>query len=340
MIQEYLLLDNTQKDALEAYKPEGVTVKLFSANEGKCWYAQFRIDGEKEKTAKKLSDVDEYVRDNFKVTLLENGSAAYFCGRLYPLVSRFEYLLRKLLYLTSAINENNKSTGNISDLESKTFGEIFTMLFIDDKFMSKIKDEVKSRNRDKFSKAEIIALIQSADENTVWDELLGVDVAPTLRSRFHDVKDYRNDVMHSHPINWRKYQEIQKLYCTINSEIDEAIHAIEVTENMTSSKPEFNEILERALTTQEQFAKMTESLQAVVEQIHEQIYIPSAAILGLQEQIKRSIPLDNTAMIRALQEIAKSLKFFQDDSAVQEADIEDDNVKDDGEQDDEEGRPE
>lgn len=220
MIQEYLLLDNTEKDKIRTYKPDNVKVRIFSANKGACWYIQFSASNENEETAKLLSDVDEYVKGHFNVTTLESGCSAYFNKRLYPLVSGFEHKLRKLLYLVSAINKDEKSVANITDLESQDFGQIFSLLFIDNGFMSKIKDNVRNRNRDYFSKAEVLAFIEATDENTLWSTLLGKDAVPTLTSRFNDVRFYRNDVMHSHPINWTKYNEIKKLYHRIDAEIE------------------------------------------------------------------------------------------------------------------------
>ena len=263
MIQEYLLLDNAQKDAIKSYEYEGIKAKLFSANNDKCWIAHFNVNGENENNAKMLSDVDQYVRRHFSVNILEDGCSAYFNKRLYPLVSRFEYMLRKLLYLTSAVNKDDKSTANVTDLESQDFGQIFTLLFIDNEFMRNIKDEVKGRNRDDFTKAEIIALIECTEENTLWDVLLGKDVVPTLRNSFHDVRLYRNNVMHSHSINWGKYKEIKKLYSTINSEIDIALHQIEVTE----IKPRFNITLNEALRAQAKLLGASDFFQSLVEEM-------------------------------------------------------------------------
>lgn len=288
MIQEYLILDNSEKDSIKTYKPTDVKTKLFSASKGACWYIQFSSDGDSEKSAKRLSDVDDYVREYFNVTILKSGCSAYFNKRLYPLVSEFEHKLRKLLYLTSAINKGNNLTANINNLEAQDFGQIFTLLFIDNDFMGKVKNEIKNRNREDFSKDEVIALIENTDENTLWDALLGKDAVPTLRSKFHDVRIYRNDVMHSHLINWKRYKEIQKLYRSINSEIDDVLHDTEVTESQTPSRPSFNETLAGALKAQEQLAALSEALRPSVEQMRQlsQLYTGNPEIQKLQETIR------------------------------------------------------
>ena len=72
MIQEYLLQEPAEKDAVKAYKPEGIRKRMFSADKGSCWYVQFSEEGENEGIAKRLSDVDEHVRSHFRVIQLED----------------------------------------------------------------------------------------------------------------------------------------------------------------------------------------------------------------------------------------------------------------------------
>ncbi len=301
MIQEYLLQEPAERGAIKAYKPKDIHKRLFSADEGKCWYVQFAIDGENETSAKQLSALDEYVRANFNVTVLKNGCSAYFNKRLYPEINEFENGLRKLLYLTSAINHDEKSSANISDLESQDFGQIFTLLFIDTVFVGKAKETVKNRNRDLFSKAEVIAAIEAMDENTLWDALLGKDTVPTLRKRFNDVRTYRNDVMHSHYISWEKYRDILELYKTINTELDKALHEIVVVESKAISKPDFNQTLEVALRTQAMLDAVANAMKPTLEQAQHlsEIIASNTAVVELQRQLKEiceSYPLPSETL--------------------------------------------
>ena len=260
MIQEYLLQDNSEKNSIKTYNPSGINVRWFSASDGKCWYVQYSADSDNEETAKRLSEVDEYIVQNYHVTILENGVSAYFNKRLYPYVSGFEYKLRKLLYLTSAINHDDQTSANISNLESLDFGQLFTLLFIDNSFMSKVRDDIKNRNREFFSKAEVLAAIKSVDENTLWDDLLGKDSVPTLRNRFGDVRLYRNDVMHSHHLNYQKYKDVLAFFKTVNFELTLALEDIKVIESKASSKHNFNKALDEALRAQEQLIEISKTL--------------------------------------------------------------------------------
>ena len=313
MIQEYLLKSPDEKDNVEAYNPpKGIAKRMFSADDGNCWYVQFSENGENEKIAKRLSDVDEYVRKTFNVTVLEHECSAYFTKRLYPLISVFEHKLRKLLYLTSAINHDEKSTSNISDLESKDFGEIFTLLFIDQVFMGKVKEKLNKQNREEFSKAGVIAVIESIDENTLWDVLLGKDSVPTLRKRFDIVREYRNDVMHSHHITWKRFKDIMSLYKKVNDELNLALSDIEVTES--KAKPTFNKTLEGALQNQKQLLSFENSFKPIFEYVYKLSELDAkkfnASLDALKSMSEISYNFDLYSEMRRSLEDLKNYKFI------------------------------
>lgn len=269
MKQEYLLLDEQEKKYISEYKPDGVEAKLFSVENGKGWYVQYICEGNNETAAKHLSDVDRYVRCHFQVIILQNDSSAYFNNRLYPIISDFERKLRKILYIFSAINKEDNASKNIERLEEKDFGQIFTMLFVDDGFMNAAKDVVKNTQRVDFSKADIIRLLSEIEEKTVWDRLLGKDVVPTLRNRFHDVRNIRNDIMHSHDIGWDTFNKARKLMRTINNEIETTINDVQVKENIANKTPSFNKTLAEVLRIQDQFGQIVDAMLPQMRGINE-----------------------------------------------------------------------
>lgn len=312
---EYLLLDAKEKASLQKYKPQGVEKHFLTIGKSGIFCVQFSVDGENEDSAKKLSDIDVHIRQNYSVTVLENGCSTYFNRRLYPIIATFELKLRKLLYLSASVASDNKLAGNIVDLESKDFGQIFTMLFIDDSFMNNIKDKIKARNKETFSKADVLALIESVNEKPLWDVLLAKDVVPTLRTRFCEVRLYRNDVMHSHYINWVKYKEIQKLFNSIDSEFDAALHGIEIKEIVDQINPSFNETLRSALAMQKTIAELTQTLRPAIEEAKRlsELYTMSPAIAEMQKQLHAlsSVKLDISPAIKSMQEISKRFSSFK-----------------------------
>ena len=291
MIQEYLLLKNDELKAIKECKPDGVKLRSFSANKGKCRYVHFSVDGDNEEAAKTLSKLDNVIRSKFNVTILESGCAAYFNKRLYPLINNFENKLRKLLYLTSAINENDTANNNIENLEAKNLGDIFLMLFIDKDFVKKVKEKVKEIKQECYTKDTVLSAIDDLEESALWDKLLGKNMVPTLRKRFNDIRAYRNIVMHSQPyMNWEQYKEIHELYSIVNSELEEALHDVEVVESKAPSRPNFNSALEQALKEQEEREKsFTALLQSGFEEMQrlQNLYATNPALAEFQQQAAR-----------------------------------------------------
>lgn len=305
MIQEYLLQDENIKKNISDYKPEKASIKLYQVEKGKCWYAQISVNGSDEQAARDLSDIDMYVQEHFAVTLLRSDCSAYFTNKLYPLLSSFERTLRRLLYIFSAINNNDESAKNIKELEEKTIGQIFTILFIDDAFVSRIKDRIKGVNRDFFSKDYILKLISSVDEKTVWDSLMGDDIVPTLRKNFQEVRSIRNNVMHAHNIHWNEYENSRKLLRKIIKEMDTALDDVSIKESIATKKPSYNHTLSDALKAQ---VPHIEGLGALQTTLMDSCKFSSAYINRIKEAAKLAAP----EMIRISEQAQEISRMFSD----------------------------
>lgn len=331
MIQEYLLQDENIKKDISDYKPEKASINLYQVEKGKCWYAQISVNGSNEQAARDLSDIDEYVRDHFAVTLLRSECSAYFTNKLYPLLSSFERTFRKLLYIFSAINNDDESAKNIKELEEKTIGQIFKTLFIDDTFVNKIKKKIKDANRDSFSKNNILKLISLVDEKPVWDSLMGDDIVPTLRKNFQEVRSIRNNVMHAHNINWKEYENSRKLLRKIIKEMETALDDVTIKESIATKKPSYNHTLSDALKAQ---VPHIEGLGALQTTLMDSYKLSPAYINRIQEAAKRAMPgikriseqaqeisrmLSDTPGLKAAQEQARMLSEIYRNSAIIEA---------------------
>lgn len=223
VIQEYLFKDKSISDSLKEYGGNKVKLNIIDIKNTQCFIACFHISGENEENAMVLSKLDDDIK-KFSPIVLSNESSAYFNRRLFPLINEFERKLRKLLYLKSAMYEGNLPTDNIRNLESYDFGKIFDILFIDPSFNKATKDVLNNKNW-KFTKAEIMDSINKLAENRPWDYLVGQGV-PSFRNNYSDVKQYRNDVMHAHNINYVTYKKANKLFNEINKDIDCEIEKI------------------------------------------------------------------------------------------------------------------
>lgn len=223
VIQEYLFKDKSISDSLKEYGGNKVKLNIIDIENTQCFIACFHVSGENEENAMVLSKLDDDIK-KFSPIVLSNESSAYFNRRLFPLINEFERKLRKLLYLKSAMYEGNLPTDNIRNLESYDFGKIFDILFIDPSFNKATKDVLNNKNW-KFTKAEIMDSINKLAENRPWDYLVGQGV-PSFKNNYSDVKQYRNDVMHAHNINYVTYKKANKLFNEINKDIDCEIEKI------------------------------------------------------------------------------------------------------------------
>lgn len=248
MIQEYLFTSNEHRQAVEQYAPESCEKDIYDIDNSDCWIVTYSKEGTNESSAKILSSVHSYIVNNFLPTVLSNECTAYYNKALYPHFNEFERKLRKLLYLKSALSRDAKGSALIKDLESKDFGEIFTLLFSDAQFVQGTKALVNNKTW-QFTKDEILAAIEAISENTVWDNLIGKDAVPLLRSDFVKVKSFRNDIMHAHSMETAKYNEAAKLIKEINKQLDAEIGNIIGTKETVQgdSAQDFNAALGDAI---------------------------------------------------------------------------------------------
>lgn len=214
MILEYLTSNECIPDVTELgdFKDKGILYETFGFNENKSYITTFLIENDNEKSAKILSKLNTHIIGEYKPTTLTNESSSYFNRRLSPLINDFERKLRKLLYLYISISEDEKANQLVEDLEKQDLGKIFENIFTDKDFNNKVRENIKSKTW-QFTKNEI-------EENTVWNNILGKDKIKILVENFVTVKDYRNDVMHAHNIDYDCYKKSKNLFKKINQQLD------------------------------------------------------------------------------------------------------------------------
>ena len=267
MIQEYLFIDDTHRKAVEKYVPDKAIREIHDIDNSICWIVTYSLSKENEDSAKALSQINKYVVDHFKPTVLTNESSAYYNRKLYPHINEFERKLRKLLYLKSAIYHGEKKIDNIRDLEAKDLGVIFELLFTDAEFVKSVRTKVNEKTW-QFTKKEIIAVLQDIAEDTVWNHLLGAEAVTSLSENFLTVKNYRNDVMHAHNIDTETYREAKKLFADINGQLDAEIGLIikkaEQSPEETADST-FNEALNTALAAQNASNLLKHARDSIIE---------------------------------------------------------------------------
>lgn len=257
MVQEYLFVEKEHREALEQYRPKVVkpeiTKEIEDIENSECWIVRFKTKGEGEQSARHLSALNREILEQYSPTVLTNESSAYFNKSLFPLFNEFERKLRKLLYLKSALSENQRDSDIIKDLEKKDLGKIFELLFTDEEFISRTKKEI-SRKTWQFTKNEILESLRGIDENTLWDALMGEASVPELRKKFLALKDFRNDVMHAHNIDTTTFNLAKKLITEVNGQLTAEIRKItkaDEEKEEIQNEVDFNKTMREAMQRKE-----------------------------------------------------------------------------------------
>ena len=254
MIQEYLFTSDKYKDDIEdLVVSEKVTKEIVAIENSECWTLSISVAGEGKNAAKMLDPLNRQVCDKYKPTILTNECSAYFNKALYPIVNEFERKLRKLLYLASALNGDEDSQKVIVRLEERELGKIFEILFSDEAFVKKAKETVNKTLSWQFTRLELLDAINKLDEKKLWTILLGDDCAKTLCGSFSELRNYRNDVMHAHNIDYKRFNKAEKLFKKVNAELDLAIGKLigAKEENAEVTPVDFNSTLSSALETRQ-----------------------------------------------------------------------------------------
>lgn len=197
-------------------------------------YASTDESTDDELRAKKLDELTQLITQKYeeKFQVVDSESSQYFCRELYPYIQSFETRLRYALYIARSLydpqNLNNKSfllcvtTNNKKEnlpLEALDFSQIYTAVFTD----AKLQAEANKKYDTQLTKAEWIKRIESITEKTLWHDWVGCQYN-FIEDNFLDIKNIRNDVMHSHLISYQHYSQAKKTLQKAIEEIEQVIH--------------------------------------------------------------------------------------------------------------------
>lgn len=233
MTNKYMFFNAQQFDNFDLSEYEKNDISIPKTNihiyEFKCKNTEETSDDESK--AKKLDELTQKLEKDFadQFITVNSGSSQLFCSKLYPLIVEFETNLRYALYISRALFENgnvDKKSFKLSDgknIEEEDFGQMYQYIFTDNSFQKKIKALL---GKEPMTKSDYIKEIQSYDENIMWQKWVGKDYN-YIELNFLAIKDYRNDVMHNHLINFDTYKKaketISKALDTLNRAINDKL---------------------------------------------------------------------------------------------------------------------
>lgn len=260
-------------------------------------YITINIEGENQDNAKFLSTVNDVILEDDDLIVVSNEASEYFNKRLFPLVNEFERKLRKLLYLATIDNPDYKN--KIQMLEEKDLGTIFGILFVDNDLMKTIQKWI-NENKQLVSKNEIINYLNGLKENDLWSKLFKKNNDDVLKNNYILVKNFRNDVMHAHNINYETYNEATKLFTSICKQLDDEIKKCVV---VSSDKKQFNITLSEKLEKDKYQHNMDFDFNDLVD-LKERIHDINKEMYQLGKDLKA---ISNSDSLKELNETQKKL---------------------------------
>ena len=159
--------------------------------------------------------------------IINSESSQFFCAQIYPLIVSFETKLRYALYISRALfengNVNKKSFGYTVGkteklIEEIDFGEIYDAVFTDKDLKPRLLKEYSLN----LTKADLLKRIQEMEEETLWRKIVGTGYG-YIENHFLEIKDFRNDVMHNHLINGKRFDLAREVLQKAIAELDRVV---------------------------------------------------------------------------------------------------------------------
>lgn len=278
MILEYLFFNkniresvekfNTSTLSIEKYKNDKLKIVFKDFEGAEYWAVRYEYGKNSESDALCLSELNEDFISQFSPVTLINESAEFFNKKLYPLVNKFERLLRKFLFLRVAMCDEAKFEHIIKDIESKDFGEIYNILFVDSKFCKDVREKIKNAH----TKFDMLQILEESKETTAWDILASEDKLSLIKDNFDVLKLYRNDVMHAHNIGETTYKKAKNLFNDANLQLEQEINKlIEFTYTYHNSEEHTKSLYEKLIVASENASKINTGMIKVMEMLNNNI---------------------------------------------------------------------
>lgn len=129
--------------------------------------------------------------------------------------------MRRLLLAATRVNPDARGASAFRDqLDRLTLGSVFTFLFSSQDLNKQVRTLLLNDRSRQFEIADLIRRIQAVSEETAWIELFGMDAMPTMTRKHDLIRSYRNDVMHTRPINRESFLKARRLLIRATAETE------------------------------------------------------------------------------------------------------------------------
>lgn len=227
----------------------------------------YEYSNHKLKSAKKfgefLSKFKEFLgRNHLKYSILSNGLSMYFSNRLYPKFQVYELLLRKIFILALSPLEDEgivriikKQTNDKLDLskihtieyiERLQIAELHALIF---EININPVNDLTIHFKDFQNKNEYILkeMISNSLPITIWEKhfapFTNSEKVDVLKNDYDRIREYRNDVMHFHLINYKYYKKIDSLLSDAIKELKDVQYSMLKKWDFEATRKLTNDIL-------------------------------------------------------------------------------------------------
>ncbi len=264
-------------------------------------------------------------KNKIRYSIISNEISEYFAMRLYPKFQSYETKLRKIFILALSPLEDKKVIGRIKEssegkidftninttgkIEELGIGELHDLIFeinlnpVDD-YHNFFRD-FELRNE-----FELKKLIDSIFPVTVWDRFFSKFLGDRkndsiLQKNYHDIRKFRNDVMHFHTISYRYYRRAEVM-------LIKAIEELEIIENSMlqswdyeSARRLMNDLSRQDLINS--FNKLSETIYKVIKPTTETINNMNRVMQPLLTAINNlQLPKIDSNRTRAFQKMVQT----------------------------------
>lgn len=305
-------------------------------------YSKSKLSSAK-KFDKFLSKFREFLeRNDLNYSILSNSLSMYFTNRLYPTFQVYESLLRKIfvLALSPLENENvikviKKETKGKQDLskiralqsiEKLQMAELHALIF-----ESNINPIISltTHFKDFQNKNEYILkeMINSSLPITIWEKhftpFTNSEKVDVLKNNYDRIREYRNDVMHFHMINYNRYKKIDSLLSDVIEELKDVQYSMLKKWDFEETRKLTNDIFNQEFLTS--LSSLSKTVSEVIRPAMDRFYANNLdfnnAIKSMMEVFHNiQVPKIDSGILESIQGISDTIAHLDLPNTLNEHD--------------------
>lgn len=201
------------------------STKQYGGKENSLYFVTIEIQSNTVKGAKILARFRDGIRNSKHTYLLVDDPSAKFCAMAYPKFAEYERKLREVILLAMFAEPDNFNDKLVRSLSELSLARLGRDMFHSASFEVEVKEKFGQKTS-RFTKEEVLDYVAQLDEETVWGQLFGDGVLPSVKHNYWPLNQFRNDVMHHHTIGAKQYEMMVRLLRESTLELKEYINHI------------------------------------------------------------------------------------------------------------------